>query len=205
MSNLDALMVTYNVKLTFITEFLGGTSKDHELFSKFQAAQADNPSDEMETAPNGEMKEGTGFHRLDGKIIIYDYMIRGFFKEAARDMAGVAGSKTKTVKAYIKTIDGKVFVEPRQIVIGNVQEIEPLERPLRAQTAMGPRVTLAKSERIAPGATVEFALKVLPPSMKGANIEELLHEWLSYGMLKGLGQWRNGSYGRFTYELTKQS
>lgn len=26
-------------------------------------------------------------------------------------------------------------------------------------------------------------------------------EWLDYGKLRGLGQWRNSGKGRFTYEL----
>jgi hypothetical protein len=29
----------------------------------------------------------------------------------------------------------------------------------------------------------------------------VLKEWLDYGALRGLGQWRNAGYGAFTYEV----
>jgi hypothetical protein len=32
---------------------------------------------------------------------------------------------------------------------------------------------------------------------------EVLESLLSYGQLKGLGQWRNAGYGTFTYILTE--
>ncbi len=35
-------------------------------------------------------------------------------------------------------------------------------------------------------------------SMNGA--ESLVREWLTYGRLRGLGQWRNSGKGRFTFE-----
>ena len=30
---------------------------------------------------------------------------------------------------------------------------------------------------------------------------EAVIEWLDYGKRRGLGQWRNGGWGAFTYEL----
>jgi hypothetical protein len=33
----------------------------------------------------------------------------------------------------------------------------------------------------------------------------LLEEWLTYGALRGLGQWRNSGHGSFTYQLTALS
>jgi hypothetical protein len=33
------------------------------------------------------------------------------------------------------------------------------------------------------------------------KLEDTVMEWLDFGELNGLGQWRNGSYGRFTYEI----
>ena len=56
-------------------------------------------------------------------------------------------------------------------------------------------MALAKSEILPVGTTCEFTIKVLQ--------DELLRRvenWLDYGQFNGLGQWRNGSYGRFTWE-----
>jgi hypothetical protein len=75
-----------------------------------------------------------------------------------------------------------------------------LQRPLRATTAQGPRVTLAKSEQVDEGTELVFTLKVLANSPLR---EEHLHELFSYGELSGLGQWRNVGWGEFDYDLEK--
>jgi len=49
---------------------------------------------------------------------------------------------------------------------------------------------------LAAGTAMAFTVQVL-----GGVSESLLREWLDYGALRGLGQWRNASYGRFTYTL----
>lgn len=33
------------------------------------------------------------------------------------------------------------------------------------------------------------------------GLEKAVREWLDYGILKGIGQWRNSGKGRFVYEL----
>ena len=60
----------------------------------------------------------------------------------------------------------------------------------------GERVSLANSEEIPEGSTIEFEIKLLDKSLYGVVLE-----WLDYGELRGLGQWRNSGKGRFTYEL----
>jgi hypothetical protein len=101
------------------------------------------------------------------------------------------------VTAFRKVIDGLVFVFPRRIPISlNGGEIEILERPLRAQTAQGERVALARSDCCPIGSKLEFQIHVLSGVRK-----TLLKEWLDYGAYRGLGQWRNASYGRFTYKI----
>ncbi len=111
-----------------------------------------------------------------------------------------SGTRSSKVTAYKKVIDGLVFVTPRKIplVLPEGAEMGVLERPLRAQTARGERVALARSDTCPPGTTLEFTVTVL-----GKVTKVLLSEWLDYGALRGLGQWRNGGYGRFEYELTK--
>lgn len=69
------------------------------------------------------------------------------------------------------------------------------QRPLRASTAQGERVALAHSETIPAGAVVEFTVQMLVDGH-----EKVVREWLDYGALRGLGQWRNSGKGRFKWE-----
>jgi hypothetical protein len=58
---------------------------------------------------------------------------------------------------------------------------------------------LARSDSAPAGTSIEFNLLIL-----GGVSHKLLIEWLEYGKLRGLGQWRNAGWGRFSYELTEQ-
>jgi len=136
---------------------------------------------------------------VDGQPILYDYVIKGFFKDACGMLRRVTGTRSSKVRAYKKGIDGLVFVTPRWILLNlDGQEMGTLERPLRAQTAQGERVALARSDTCPPGTTLGFYVNIL-----GVVKEPLLHEWLDYGKLRGLGQWRNAGFGRVEYTLTK--
>lgn len=59
----------------------------------------------------------------------------------------------------------------------------------------GERVSLACSEEIPAGAICEFSVVLLSD-----DHEKALREWLDYGALSGIGQWRNSGKGRFTWE-----
>lgn len=142
----------------------------------------------------------------DGRPIFYDYQIKGFFKDSCGMLSRIGG-KTETGKkkavnesgritAYKKTIDGLIFVEPRMIPIVFDGEIGDCQRPLRAQTAQGERISLAISEEIPAGATCEFSVTLLDESHEKAVLE-----WLDYGSMRGIGQWRNSGKGRFDYEI----
>ena len=74
-----------------------------------------------------------------------------------------------------------------------------VERPLRAQTMQGPRVTLARSDYMNAGTKLTFEIKVVE-SAKEFTVE-VVKSLFEYGELQGLGQFRNGSYGRFTVEI----
>lgn len=95
-----------------------------------------------------------------------------------------------------KVIDGLIFVSPRMIPICFSGEMSECQRPLRAQTAQGERVSLANSEQIPAGSTCEFEVLCMDDSH-----EKAVREWLDYGVLRGIGQWRNSGKGRFTYEV----
>lgn len=66
---------------------------------------------------------------------------------------------------------------------------------MRGQTAQGERIALAHSETIKSGAYIEFTVMVLKDDLMG-----VVREWLDYGRLRGLGQWRNSGKGRFIWE-----
>lgn len=198
-------MKAYKVTLTFTEPLLGTVTLDPEIYAAWIAKNvpdAKSLKEELETLGTEEVLEKgtTGFHRVDGTPILYDYVIKGFLKDACSMLRRVPDTLSHGIRAYRKIIDGLVFVTPRRISINlNGSEITFLERPLRAQTAQGERIALARSETVAPGATISFTLSVL-----GAVKEPQLREWFDYGALRGLGQWRNASYGRFTYEMAEQ-
>lgn len=193
----------YKLKLTFLTDVLGTVPLNKQIYVDYIASKDGSPPEAAAEADTIalEDKGKTGFHRVNGlnsDPFLYDYALKGFMKDACGMLARVDGSLSKKIKAYKKIIDGLVFVEPRQIAFNLAGDIGELQRPLRAQTPQGERVALAFSETVPAGSTLEFTLLVLDD---GAVSQELLSEWFDYGKFRGLGQWRNGSYGRFEYEI----
>jgi len=197
---------TYKVKLRFTEPMLGAIPLDPDVYEEHGPGANDEANtDELDTViePLDENKGVTGFHKLDdGTPIEYDYVIKGFFKDSCRMLRRVKGSESSKIKAFLKVIDGLVFVSPRRIVVqlpegcdGNNLEI--LSRPLRASTAQGERIALAHSEMAPVGSTMKFEVEV----MDGVT-EKALREWLDYGKRRGMRQWRNAGYGVFTYEMT---
>ena len=204
-------MKTYDVELTFIEPMLGTVPKDKELYSNFIASKApakEDGEEEVATVQEMEEKGWTGFHAFpDGSPLIYDYMIKGFFKDACSMLSRVSGRKVKgeervpknnssKIRAFKKVIDGMVFIKPRQIKIELSGEMGVLERPLRAMTPQGERVCLARSDMVPAGSKIRFKVLVL-----GEVDEDTLREWFEYGALRGLGQWRNASYGSFNFVM----
>lgn len=192
-------MTLYTVTLTTTEPILGTAPLNKELYAEYIASRINDVDvlDEIDSVPDAIEKGTTGFHRdANGAPILYDYVIKGFFKDAAGMLRRVDGTKSSKLTSYKKVIDGLVFARPRTIPIVTTEEVGILERPLRAQTAQGERVALSRSEMIAAGATITFTLDLLSD-----KLEPAIREWLDYGANRGLGQWRNGGYGTFTYEM----
>ena len=189
------------VKITFADAILGTWSADSEIAERFIASKSpDATTIEDEIAALGAdavIERGkTIFPRNEnGEPVIYDYQIKGFFKDACSMLARVQGTESSKIKAYKKIIDGLIFVDERMIPIQFDGAIESCQRPLRASTPQGERVTLANSEQIPAGATAEFTIVSLDK-----KYEPQITEWLDYGKLRGLGQWRNGGKGRFNWQ-----
>ena len=86
-------------------------------------------------------------------------------------------------------------MQPRKLKLKLSGDISICQRPLRAQTAQGERVALSSSEEAPAGTTMEFTVLCLDEGH-----EKAVREWLDYGALRGIGQWRNSSKGRFQWE-----
>ena len=193
------------IRITLTEEMLGTASANPELHSEFIASKApDAPSMEEEVAALGaeavEKKGMTVFTRdEDGDLCIWDYQVKGFFKDAAQMMKKVPGSASSQIKAFKKEVDGAIFVFPRKIKLNFPKDVPHVagvcQRPLRASTAQGERVALASSETVPAGTTLDIVVKFL----NKADMEACC-EWLNYGELRGLGQWRNSGKGRFLWD-----
>ena len=195
-------MKTMKIKMTLLEGMLGTSPANEEVYRDFIGSKApDAATVDEEVAALGvdavAEKGRTVFPRLeDGTPFLYDYQIKGFFKDACGMLSRVKGqTESAKLKAYKKVIDGLVFVQPRQIPIVFDGEIGDCQRPLRAQTMQGERVTLASSDEIPAGATMTMDIVCLDEGHEAA-----VREWLDYGVLRGLGQWRNSGKGRFRWE-----
>jgi hypothetical protein len=179
-------------KLTLTEPMLGTVAKSKEIFTRYIANERTG-EDEIANVPEGEEPGYTGFFTDEEGIFLYDYHIKGFLKEAGNVLK--ESLKLKNLKSKI---DNYVFVFPRKIRLQGKPD-GVLERPLRGMTAQGPRVSLAKSDVVNAGLSFEVTIKVL--THKGQEIDqEVIESLLDYGALKGLGQWRNSSWGRFEFE-----
>lgn len=194
-------MKNLKVRITFKEGVLGTQTGDKDVYKNFIASKSpDATTLEEEVANLGEdaviEKGKTIFPKHEGKPFFYDYQIRGFFKSACSALKQVEGTKSSKVKAYKKKVDLTVFVVDRMNFIENYDKITECQRPLRCSTMQGERVSIAISEEIGKGATLNFTVRCLIDS----DIE-LVKEWLDYGQFNGLGQWRNSSKGSFYYEI----
>jgi hypothetical protein len=192
---------------------LGSQPGNPDVHSKYIASLSpDAATREEEVAAIGiesvEKSAMTIFPKENDRPFLYDYQMKGFFKDACSSLSRVGVDKsipkaerpkgsTKSAKleAYRKVIDGLIFVFPRKCFFVLSGPMGQCQRPIRVDTPQGPRVALANSETIPAGSTVEMEVRLLDTGHDG-----VVREWLDYGALRGLGQWRNSSKGRFTWE-----
>ena len=180
----------YQIRLE--TEMLGTVTKDPEVYKTYiESKRPEGVEGEAEylTVEKVEEKGWTGFHRDENGLFIYEYMVKGFLKHSGNVL-----KDSLKVKALRSKIDDFLFVTPRRIYLGKMEPDGVVERPLRAMTMQGPRVTLARSDYVDAGLEVGFEITLLPHKDLTWEVVDTL---LEYGQLSGLGQFRNGGYGRF--------
>ncbi|PNX52088.1 MAG: hypothetical protein BV456_00655 [Thermoplasmata archaeon M8B2D] len=199
-------METIKVKITLIDEMLGSLPNNQEVWETYIAKNAPDRKSlreeiEMFGIDATAEKTKTIFFRKDGEPVILDYQIRGQFKNAASMLSKCQGTESSKLKAFKKTVDGMVFVYPRTIKLNLPKNITVgvCQRPLRASTPQGERVALAFSETVPEGTWFDIEINYLP--LIKNDLKKLILEWLDYGKLNGLGQWRNSGKGRFVYEI----
>jgi hypothetical protein len=222
MSGLVLARSVYNLKVMFVEPILGSLPGKDTPASEFLTKKAieKNPAlasaiiEETGTLPEEVEKGTTVFHRdTDGMPILYSYVVKGVLKASAEALNGFVTGKKKmkkeeevdeTLSNFRSNIDKSVAVNPHRIRLITDKPIGFLERPLRAMTKQGPRVSLARSEMIEAGAFFECQVTCYEIP-KFCATEEILRLLFDYSRdVKGFGQWHNsGIYGKFDYTLTK--
>ena len=210
-------MKELNVRLTLEEEVLGSWPSDPTIYDSYVNSKNPDKDKADEESQNfkaniSEDSKITIFPRdEDGNPILYDYQIKGFFKDACSMLNRVSTKDPETGKkkpanesskltAYKKIIDGLIFPTPRKIHFRNFDKLGNCQRPLRISDANGERVALASSETIPAGATLEFGIVIFNDDHEAA-----VREWLNYGVFRGLLQWRNSGKGRFSWKEIDKS
>ena len=192
------------VRMRFTEEVLGTAPNNQQLHRDYIASKAPDAAlaeEEIDAiGVDAYTEKGmTVFPRdKDGNPFVYDYQMKGFFKESCKALKKKPGTYCAGIKAYKSEIDLNLFVYPRIIPLNlpDGAEVGRCQRPLRASTPMGERIALSDSETVPAGTWMEIEIRAYTDSMG-----KLAMETLAFGREHGFGQWRNSGKGRFDYEL----
>lgn len=191
------MFTEYKLTLTFIEPVLGTIPKNQEVLDAYVKDLARAGNDEMiapETPAEKDERSSTGFYCDPlGRPLLYDYQVKGWLKEVGNIVKDNA-----TVKALRSHIENDCYIRPRSTVLADKPDGE-LERPLRAMTMQGPRVSLVRSDYIAAGRSYDFTLLVREGSKVSRKVLEMI---CAFGEFRGLGQWRSGGYGAVKAEIS---
>ena len=196
---------------TFTAGLLGTKPNDQEVHDTFIKGKEmdlipkdEQTAEERTLAELDKLEKGkTIFHRdEDGNPVIWGYQLKGAIKEAFRTLARDKNSECAKIKAYVKVVDGCVFVEPRQIKLElpEGKTLGTCQRPLRAQTMQGERVALASSEEAPAGTKIHFSVTTIVD-----GLEKALEECWEYAQMRFMGAWRNSGKGTAIIEEIKEA
>lgn len=206
------------IKFTLTEKMLGTRTANETVLTDYIGKKASDIKDEVE---NLNLTQEDILSKLDEKgttifnrdeetrdLFIWNYMIKGLLKHRAdcmrknkSEIDETTGKKKKSTKwgAIKGKIDDYVIVIPRKISLGKKEADGILERPLRAMTMQGQRVSLARSEYVNSGTSFECEIKTHNEGpISDEMIIEILDDAAEWG---GIGQWRNANFGSFTYKI----
>jgi len=204
------------VTVTFTEPLLGTVPKDPEIWSTYVrdraiAAVAKQPGSETkiaeiveevdtvpEAAPVDEETRGwTSFHSDGDGPFVYNYFIQGHLRDSAATLA-----KNLGIQALRSKLEKAVLIRPRRLHLAMAGDLTTVERPLRAMTPQGPRVTLVRSDAAPVGTTLTFRVYLL--QLRQAELTwDVIWTLFAYGANRGMGQWRNGGWGLYTWTHTE--
>ena len=197
-------------RLTGTDSMLGSCPANQEVFTEFLVGKTKTPEErqaalaDVNNIDENLEKGTTVFYRdSNGGLILKGYQIKGFFKAAAKAL-----KDQLNLKNYLSKVDTFVFILEKDIPImrDGKQITEPdgyLERPQRCETAQGPRVSLAKSEEIKTDWYIDVTVRVVENAGTAKSVPidmDMIEDFLDYGALSGLLQWRNAGHGTFEYK-----
>lgn len=194
----------HKITITLTEEALGMMPADPDIHEKFIASKAPDAKtmqeEIMEDGVAEVVERGmTVFPRLpDGTPYMYDYQLRGFFKDSIGLLRRAPGTESSKCKAYKKIVDGCIFVKERQIPIKLSGPMGDCQRPLRTDGPTGSRTAIAHSETVPAGSTLTCTI-----TLTDDKLWPLVEECLDYGRYHGLAQWRNSGKGAFTWKAVK--
>lgn len=198
---------------------LGTIPKNPDIYARFVASKApgvtkdengnyiypDEVKEEIASVPEVDLDSieadsWTGFFQSEKGVYLYNYMMLGQIKAGLENL--IENQAIKKIPAYKKWADRLIVVNPRKVFFltpdGKIIK-EPddyIERPLRAMTAKGERITVVRSDIVLAGRQLLFEVEILHNS-KGLNADTITKA-LQFGAYYGLGQWRgSGGFGTF--------
>lgn len=192
-----------------ITPILGGLPASRDIYTQYIASKNPQGDGDQEIIDHLREEKGITVFARDSRenICLLSRHIRGFFKEA------LSALKAQCDIGRVKNkIDTLLFVEPALIPLMRngrtiTDEDSMLERPLRADTLMGPRIALQSSEIIEDPWEFDMEISLFPnngTSRKESLSWEAIETALDYGAFHGIGQWRNADYGKFIWKKVEE-
>jgi hypothetical protein len=227
------------VTMSFTMPVLGMSPNNPKIFTEFFAERASNSANadeehvalvdkfkrqavmagmEIKTDEDLEAfitlqvnKQKTVFPQDENGLFMWDYQLRGFFKEQVGALINLGEITNLTNYAHRKAVDQFLLITQRRNYFTrdgkNILAADgEITRTLRVMTPQGERVSLACSETINPPANLEFTVQVFLPDKAQKKTmavfdKDTLRACLEFGSVHGFGQWRSGGNGRFTFVL----
>lgn len=201
---------TRSFRLTGITPLLGTIAANPHLYTQFIAAKIPDDEEDSVNLPSyaDEESKGLTVFPVDSADVpvILGYQLKGFFKEAL-----TALKPQNNVGTPKKRVDNFLFLDPETLYLYRDGELireadDRKERPLRTTHMGSELVGLTSSERINTPWETEFDVTLIDNESPGSRAKTRPLTWdeiltaLDYGSFKGLLQWRNAGWGRFSWE-----